>query len=181
MHDAGALCDALRRWHRCPELHKAIDGINYIADQTRKEEESTRVSRGPGRRPGGGAPTVRPALKLASRAGQGGLEVRGDGARPAVPVDLHAGRGGRVGGHHPAGADAVRRARAHRRAPLGDRVRHGQAAAAAAAAGPALTPHASGRTLLTFLMRARCRRGRYVFTVGEAGYPASCPPLRVLL
>lgn len=44
LHDAPALCDALRRWHRCPELHKAIDGINYIADQTRKEEESTRVS-----------------------------------------------------------------------------------------------------------------------------------------
>lgn len=43
LHEAGALCDALRRWHRCPELHKAIDGINYIADQTRKEEESTRV------------------------------------------------------------------------------------------------------------------------------------------
>ncbi|KAM3955006.1 nicotinic acetylcholine receptor subunit alpha 3 isoform 1-T1 [Aphomia sociella] len=43
LHDAPALCDALRRWHRCPELHKAIDGINYIADQTRKEEESTRV------------------------------------------------------------------------------------------------------------------------------------------
>lgn len=43
LHDAGALCDALRRWHRCPELHKAIDGINYIAEQTRKEEESTRV------------------------------------------------------------------------------------------------------------------------------------------
>ncbi|OWR43038.1 nicotinic acetylcholine receptor subunit alpha 3 [Danaus plexippus plexippus] len=43
VHDAPALCDALRRWHRCPELHKAIDGINYIAEQTRKEEESTRV------------------------------------------------------------------------------------------------------------------------------------------
>lgn len=43
LHDADALCDALRRWHRCPELHKAIDGINYIAEQTRKEEESTRV------------------------------------------------------------------------------------------------------------------------------------------
>ncbi|KAJ0179071.1 hypothetical protein K1T71_005846 [Dendrolimus kikuchii] len=43
LHDAPALCDALRRWHRCPELHKAIDGINYIAEQTRKEEESTRV------------------------------------------------------------------------------------------------------------------------------------------
>ncbi|KAG7307684.1 D-arabinose 1-dehydrogenase (NAD(P)(+)) [Plutella xylostella] len=35
--------DALRRCTRCPELHKAIDGINYIAEQTRKEEESTRV------------------------------------------------------------------------------------------------------------------------------------------
>lgn len=45
LHDAPALCDSLRRWHRCPELHKAIDGINYIADQTRKEEESTRVSK----------------------------------------------------------------------------------------------------------------------------------------
>lgn len=44
LHDAPALCDALRRWHRCPELNKAIDGINYIAEQTRKEEESTRVS-----------------------------------------------------------------------------------------------------------------------------------------
>ncbi|KAJ8733584.1 hypothetical protein PYW08_001882 [Mythimna loreyi] len=43
LHDAPALCDALRRWHRCPELNKAIDGINYIAEQTRKEEESTRV------------------------------------------------------------------------------------------------------------------------------------------
>ncbi|CAG5009304.1 unnamed protein product [Parnassius apollo] len=43
VQDAPALCDTLRRWHRCPELHKAIDGINYIADQTRKEEESTRV------------------------------------------------------------------------------------------------------------------------------------------
>lgn len=43
---APTLCDALRRWHRCPELHKAIDGINYIAEQTRKEEDSTRVSTG---------------------------------------------------------------------------------------------------------------------------------------
>nr|ABV45513.1 nicotinic acetylcholine receptor subunit alpha 3 [Bombyx mori] len=41
--EAPVLCDTLRRWHRCPELHKAIDGINYIAEQTRKEEESTRV------------------------------------------------------------------------------------------------------------------------------------------
>lgn len=32
------------RWQTCPELHKAIDGVTYIADHTRKEEESTRVS-----------------------------------------------------------------------------------------------------------------------------------------
>ncbi|XP_054728082.1 acetylcholine receptor subunit alpha-like isoform X2 [Anastrepha obliqua] len=31
------------RWHACPELLKAMDGVNYIAEQTRKEEESTRV------------------------------------------------------------------------------------------------------------------------------------------
>lgn len=37
---------ALRnRWHVCPELHKAMDGITYIADQKKKEEESTKVSR----------------------------------------------------------------------------------------------------------------------------------------
>lgn len=33
------------RWYKCPELHKAMDGVTYIADQTRKEEESTRVSK----------------------------------------------------------------------------------------------------------------------------------------
>uniref|UniRef100_A0A1A9W405 Nicotinic acetylcholine receptor alpha 3 subunit n=1 Tax=Glossina brevipalpis TaxID=37001 RepID=A0A1A9W405_9MUSC len=31
------------RWHKCPELFKAMDGVSYIAEQTRKEEESTRV------------------------------------------------------------------------------------------------------------------------------------------
>lgn len=34
------------RWHTCPELHKAMDGVTYIADHTKKEEESTRVSSG---------------------------------------------------------------------------------------------------------------------------------------
>jgi hypothetical protein len=32
------------RWHTCPELHKAMDGVTYIADHTKKEEESTRVN-----------------------------------------------------------------------------------------------------------------------------------------
>lgn len=35
---------ARNRWLTCPELHKAMDGVTYIADHTRKEEESTRVS-----------------------------------------------------------------------------------------------------------------------------------------
>lgn len=38
-------CAGLRhRWQACPELHKAMDGVNYIADHTRKEEESTKVN-----------------------------------------------------------------------------------------------------------------------------------------
>ncbi|CAG9815687.1 unnamed protein product [Phaedon cochleariae] len=30
-------------WHRCPEVHKAIDGVRFIADHTRREEDSTKV------------------------------------------------------------------------------------------------------------------------------------------
>lgn len=37
-------CMMRSRWHACPELHKAMDGVTYIADHTRKEEDSTRVS-----------------------------------------------------------------------------------------------------------------------------------------
>ncbi|CAD7091651.1 unnamed protein product [Hermetia illucens] len=36
-------CTVRHRWHACPELHKAMDGVTYIADHTKKEEESTRV------------------------------------------------------------------------------------------------------------------------------------------
>lgn len=39
-----ALCkDDLHSWHHCPEVHKAIDGVRFIADHTRREEDSTRV------------------------------------------------------------------------------------------------------------------------------------------
>ncbi|XP_044731605.1 acetylcholine receptor subunit alpha-like [Chrysoperla carnea] len=34
---------ALHSWHHCPEVHKAIDGVRFIADHTKREEESTRV------------------------------------------------------------------------------------------------------------------------------------------
>ncbi|KAH8280668.1 hypothetical protein KR018_002183, partial [Drosophila ironensis] len=40
---SGGRGNVRHRWHTCPELHKAMDGVTYIADQTRKEEESTRV------------------------------------------------------------------------------------------------------------------------------------------
>lgn len=36
-------CLLRQRWQGCPELHKAMDGVNYIADHTKKEEESTKV------------------------------------------------------------------------------------------------------------------------------------------
>ncbi|CAH1100853.1 unnamed protein product [Psylliodes chrysocephalus] len=29
-------------WHHCPEVHKAIDGVRFIADHTRREEDSTK-------------------------------------------------------------------------------------------------------------------------------------------
>ncbi|GJQ81627.1 hypothetical protein Trydic_g8506 [Trypoxylus dichotomus] len=37
------LCKAAHSWHHCPEVHKAIDGVRFIADHTRREEDSTRV------------------------------------------------------------------------------------------------------------------------------------------
>lgn len=46
--------------------------------------------------------------------GEGGLEVRGDGAGPALLVDLHVGGAGGHGRDHPAGAHALRRPHPHR-------------------------------------------------------------------
>ncbi|GLV31134.1 nicotinic Acetylcholine Receptor alpha4 [Carabus blaptoides fortunei] len=39
------LCQGLHHlsWHHCPEVHKAIDGVRFIADHTKREEDSTRV------------------------------------------------------------------------------------------------------------------------------------------
>lgn len=38
------LCKGAHSWHHCPEVHKAMDGVRFIADHTRREEDSTRVS-----------------------------------------------------------------------------------------------------------------------------------------
>lgn len=37
------ICRRLAHWHHCPELHKAIDGVRFIADHTKREEDSTKV------------------------------------------------------------------------------------------------------------------------------------------
>nr|CAD7428716.1 unnamed protein product [Timema monikensis] len=36
------MCRHRHHWHNCPELHKAIDGVRFIADHTKREEDSTR-------------------------------------------------------------------------------------------------------------------------------------------
>ncbi|XP_068911630.1 acetylcholine receptor subunit alpha-like isoform X1 [Tenebrio molitor] len=38
-----ALCRESNAWYLCPEVHKAIDGVRFIADHTRREEDSTKV------------------------------------------------------------------------------------------------------------------------------------------
>ncbi|KAL0271753.1 UNVERIFIED_CONTAM: hypothetical protein PYX00_008750 [Menopon gallinae] len=37
------ICRKVHHWHHCPEFHKAIDGVKYIASHTKKEEDDTRV------------------------------------------------------------------------------------------------------------------------------------------
>ena len=49
------------------------------------------------------------SLSLSFSLDPGGLEVRGDGAGQAVPLDFHGGGGGGDGGDHPAGPGPVRR------------------------------------------------------------------------
>jgi len=66
-------------------------------------------------------------IKRISSTGERGLEVRGHGARPPVPVDLHNSRGRRHRRHYPAGSDALRHPDAHRHKAIGDRLDDGQA------------------------------------------------------
>lgn len=66
-----------------------------------------------------------------SYVGKRRLEVCGHGARPTVPVDIHAGGASGHRRHHPAGAHAVRRPRAHRQALQPDSQLHAGALPAA--------------------------------------------------
>ncbi|XP_023245998.1 acetylcholine receptor subunit alpha-like isoform X8 [Copidosoma floridanum] len=37
------LCRSLNHWHHCPELYRAVESVRYIADHTKREEDSTKV------------------------------------------------------------------------------------------------------------------------------------------
>ena len=62
--------------------------------------------------------------------GPRGLEIRGHGVGPSIPLDIYSGRPRRNGCHHSAGAFAVRRPRTHRQTTVGD-FQHGQESAPA--------------------------------------------------
>lgn len=71
--------------------------------------------------------TFLPVFTDISATGQGGLEVRRDGARQTISLDLHASRGCRHGWDNTASADLIRRSHPHRRTALRDRLHHCQA------------------------------------------------------
>lgn len=66
-------------------------------------------------------------LHLSYPSGQGGLEVRRDGTRPTVSVDLHDSGRVRYGRYHTAGANAVRHTRPDRHQNVGDCDHDGEA------------------------------------------------------
>lgn len=90
-------CMMRSRWHACPELHKAMDGVTYIADHTRKEEDSTRVSDNffsilcTFKR---NLIKHRPQTIITPFPGERGLEIRGNGSRSTIPLDFHDSRCG---------------------------------------------------------------------------------------
>jgi hypothetical protein len=111
-----ALCRESNAWYLCPEVHKAIDGVRFIADHTRREEDSTKV-------------WTRHNLQVLEGkwfAGEGRLEVCSDGFGSIVPVDIYAGGARRYSRNNPASSDALRRSKTNRRETVGDRVHRSQ-------------------------------------------------------
>lgn len=111
------------RWHTCPELHKAMDGVTYIADHTKKEEESTRVSR---RRVQKNLLSMEITFKslsfcfsffsdtLSSQIGERRLEICGDGTRSFIFMDFHDSCCCRHRRYHPASTHIIRQPNANR-------------------------------------------------------------------
>lgn len=107
------ICRKVHQWHHCPELHKAIDGVKYIADHTKKEEDDTRV--------GKQLKCVQQELIILMSfgedfpvdyfimvlLGEGRLEIRGYGARQAFPMDFHVGSVSRHGWNYSTSANAL--------------------------------------------------------------------------
>lgn len=103
-----SLCPRLQHWHQCPELHKAIDGVRYIADQTKKEEESTRVRLVHNLHLHIDNVLMLIHLKMnIFFPGKRRLEIRGDGARQTLSVDLHPGRSRWYCWHNPSSANTL--------------------------------------------------------------------------
>lgn len=42
--DSELNCKNHAHWQQCPELHRAFSGVQYIADYTKREEDSNKVS-----------------------------------------------------------------------------------------------------------------------------------------
>jgi hypothetical protein len=93
------------------------------------------------------------------------LEVRGDGAGPAVPLDLHPGGAGRHGRHYPPGADPLRRPSSYRQEVQRVRDDDGRQVPAPVTGDP-LISHARGRGRLDYAALPRVR-------VAEGPPPAS--------
>lgn len=108
----------IRRIHFCPEFLKAMENVQFIADHTKEKNLDVDVSTGRSLR----RITV---LTTCARCA-GGLEVRGDGSGPAVPVDLHRRRPGRHMRHHFARANALRRQATDRREAERSGTRHSE-------------------------------------------------------
>lgn len=85
-------------WHQCPEFHKALNGVRFIAGHIKRENDSIRVRHLQG---------VIDLLGEGAVSGEGGLEICGHGVGSAFPVDIHARCGSGDGWDHPASAHPV--------------------------------------------------------------------------
>lgn len=87
------------------DVQKAIESILQIADHIRKDDEENNVNESDR------------CLRYSQNrllAGNGGLEIRGNGFGPTLPLDLHTGLSVRYLRHHSSGALSLRPNSRHR-------------------------------------------------------------------
>jgi hypothetical protein len=88
-------------WSNCPEVTKAVEGVRFIAEHTRREEESIRVSIII-------SSYIEETYTLFFTSGERRLEVRGYGVGSSFPLDLHSGRACGDGRHHSPSTNSLR-------------------------------------------------------------------------